>query len=138
MTDPLFGSVRYGPKLNPGGQAVFLQSAYHTGLANAVLLPYVLAFKRAAIEEKLTTIASLLNLPEKDGAAVILWITELRSELAIPATLAELGIEESALSDIVALALLDAEHQTNPVSMDAAGFMQICQNAFAGTIKSDQ
>ncbi|MAS25689.1 MAG: hypothetical protein CMI08_05605 [Oceanospirillaceae bacterium] len=69
---------------------------------------------------------------------MILWITELRSKLAIPATLAELGIEESALSDIVALALLDAEHQTNPVSMDAAGFMQICQNAFAGTIKSDQ
>ncbi|MBL35122.1 MAG: alcohol dehydrogenase [Oceanospirillaceae bacterium] len=37
----------------------------HHGLANAVLLPYVLAFNRAAIEEKLTTIASLLNLPKK-------------------------------------------------------------------------
>jgi len=106
----------------------------HHGLANAVLLPYVLAHNKSAVTEKLTTIACLLNLEDKTPEAVINWITTLRSALNIPLTLAELNISATDLPQIVTLALKDAEHQTNPVAMDEAAFLQVCQNAFSGNL----
>lgn len=106
----------------------------HHGLANAVLLPYVLEHNKAVIEEKLTTVARLLDLEEHSPDGVIAWLLQLRKSLSIPETLADLGIERSALGDIAQASFQDAEHQTNPVAMTEADFMAIAERAFDGYI----
>ncbi|MAD43528.1 MAG: alcohol dehydrogenase [Oceanospirillaceae bacterium] len=106
----------------------------HHGLANAVVLPYMLEHNKEALADKLTTIACLLNLPEKSPDGVIQWLLALRQSLNIPSTLADLNIAESDLQAIAELALKDAEHQTNPVSMDENAFMQVCHKALHGRI----
>ena len=59
----------------------------HHGLTNAVFMPYVLAFNRPAIEDKIARLAAYLGLaPTFD--AFLAWVLELRAEIGIPHTLA--------------------------------------------------
>ena len=64
----------------------------HHGLANAILLPYVLAFNAPAIAEKMKPLARLLDLPGGDVDAVLAFVLGFRKTLGIPHTLAEIGI----------------------------------------------
>jgi len=66
----------------------------HHGLANAVVLPYVLAFNLPVLEDKLKPLARLLDLPGGDAKAVLNWILAFRASLKIPHTLAEIGIPD--------------------------------------------
>ena len=52
----------------------------HHGLTNAVVMPYVLAWNRPALEEKMVRLAAFLNLPEHSFAGVLEWILELRRD----------------------------------------------------------
>lgn len=106
----------------------------HHGLANAVVLPYVLEHNKGAIKDKLVTIARLLGLKDQSANGVINWILELRKALSIPETLKDLKIKEDDLAAIAKAAQQDAEHQTNPVPMSESDFMKIAQNAFTGDI----
>ena len=56
-------------------------------------MPYVLAWNRSAIEEKMTRLAAYLGLPQPSFDAVQSWILELREQIGIPATLADLGMQ---------------------------------------------
>jgi alcohol dehydrogenase class IV len=58
----------------------------HHGLTNAVVMPYVLAFNRPAIEAKLAG-SRWLGLPDPGYAAIIARVLSLREELGIPHTL---------------------------------------------------
>ena len=57
----------------------------------------MLEHNKEALADKLTTIACLLNLPEKSPDGVIQWLLALRQSLNIPSTLADLNIAESDL-----------------------------------------
>src|SRR5206468_8584334 len=59
----------------------------HHGLTNAVVMPYVLEFNRAAIDAKLTRLAAWLGLPKPGYQAVLDWVLALRREIGIPHTL---------------------------------------------------
>ena len=59
----------------------------HHGLTNAVFMPYVLAFNRPAIADKMERLARYLGLPDPGFDAVLRWILDLRSTLDIPPTL---------------------------------------------------
>lgn len=66
----------------------------HHGLANAVLLPYVLLFNKPAIAERLAVPSRLLELDGEPFEAMLDWILELRSVCGIPASFSEVkGIE---------------------------------------------
>ena len=67
----------------------------HHGETNAVVMPYVLLFNRAAIEERMTRLARYLDLPDPGFPAVLDWVLALRKEIGIPNTLADLGVKES-------------------------------------------
>ncbi len=73
----------------------------HHGETNAVVMPYVLAFNRPAIEERMTRLARYLNLPDPGFPAVLAWVLALRKEIGIPHTLADLGVKESDLDTLV-------------------------------------
>ena len=99
------------------------------GLTNAVLLPFMLQHNRSAIEDKIATLARLIDLQEQSFDGFIEWLNQLRSDIGIPAHLRDIGVLQTDTAIIVEKALLDAEHKTNPVEMDAASFQQVLAQA---------
>ncbi|MEO1292375.1 MAG: iron-containing alcohol dehydrogenase [Pseudomonadota bacterium] len=93
----------------------------HHGATNAVVLPTVLRANRGAVEDRLGNAAAYLNLPGGfDGFYA--WVMELRSALAIPDTLTDLGVERARIDEMAAMAVVDPTAGGNPVplTMDLA------------------
>ena len=106
----------------------------HHGLTNAVFMPYVLAFNRPAIEERIAAVARYVNLPNPTFDGFLAWVLELRRELKIPHTCRELGVEESRLDELSRMAANDPTAGGNPVPLDAAKLKGLFQAALAGTV----
>lgn len=100
------------------------------GLANAVLLPYVMEFNLSCCQEKFTKIALALaedTKPEPEKA--IAAVNELRRDLNIPDKLSELGIEESDLKIMVEDTKESASIKTNPYPTTDEDLWEILKNA---------
>lgn len=106
----------------------------HHGLANAVLLPYVTAFNLDAVEEKLKPLARLLDLPGTGGDAVLNWLVDFRKELAIPHTLAEIGIPADQSALIARDAFRDPNTGGNPKAITEGDMARIFHAARRGDI----
>ena len=87
----------------------------HHGLTNAVVMPYVLDFNRPAIEGRMAACARYLDLPDPSFEAVKRWVLDLRSELKIEHTLAELGIGEQHVDELTPMAAIDPSCGGNPI-----------------------
>ncbi|MDG1957669.1 MAG: iron-containing alcohol dehydrogenase [Candidatus Binatia bacterium] len=87
----------------------------HHGLTNAVLLPPVLLFNRAALEEKAPLISDAMGLGTEDFDSMYAGIVGLLDELKIPRGLADLQVPEEALDAIAEKAITDSARATNPV-----------------------
>jgi hypothetical protein len=88
----------------------------HHGTTNACVMPMVLDFNRAAIEDRIEKAAAYLGISGGfDGfkAAVM----ELRSALNIPATLTEMGVKAEDLDMLTDMAMEDPSCGGNPVTM---------------------
>ncbi len=92
----------------------------HHGLTNAVVMPYVLAFNRRAIEGKLSRLAAWLELPKPGFDAVMTWVLDLRKEIDIPHTLADLGVRKDRLDELSKMAAEDPTAGGNPVPVGVA------------------
>jgi alcohol dehydrogenase class IV len=66
----------------------------HHGLTIAIVMPYVLALNRPAIEQPATRLAGILGLAQADFDGLLGWVLELRHELGIPNDLMALGVAE--------------------------------------------
>ncbi|MDP8914341.1 MAG: iron-containing alcohol dehydrogenase [Pseudomonadota bacterium] len=106
----------------------------HHGLTNAVLMPYVLAFNRPAIAERLSRLAAYVGLPQHDFAAFLDWILQLRRDLGIPHSLGGLGVCEDRFEDIAGMAEADPSAGGNPLPFDAAAAQQVLEAASKGDI----
>ena len=87
----------------------------HHGLTNAVVMPYVLEFNRAAIEAKLTRLAAWLGLPDPSFNAVMAWVLALRKEIGIPHTLKDLGVGRDRVDELSEMAAVDPSAGGNPI-----------------------
>ena len=88
----------------------------HHGTTNACVMPMVLDFNRAAIEDRIEKAAAYLGISGGfDGfkAAVM----ELRSALNIPATLTAMGVKAEDLDMLTDMAMEDPSCGGNPVTM---------------------
>jgi len=88
----------------------------HHGTTNAVVMPMVLDFNRAAIEAQIGRASDYLGIPggfEGFRARIM----DLRSELGIPASLAAMGVEATRLDELTEMALEDPSCGGNPVEM---------------------
>ena len=106
----------------------------HHGLANAVFMPYVLVFNRAAIAAKMAGLSRYLDLADPSFDGVLEWVLDLRREFAIPHTAAELGVDESRLDELAAMAAADPTAQSNPIPVGAADMRAMYEAALAGRI----
>ncbi len=103
----------------------------HHGMTNAVFMPYVLAFNRPAIEERISRLTGYLGIAAGfDGfmGAVL----DLRAAIGVPHSLAELGVEEARRDDIAAMAIVDPTAGGNPVELTVEAAKTIFDNALAG------
>jgi len=106
----------------------------HHGLTNAVVMPYVLVWNRAAIAEKMTRLAAFLGLQHHSFDGVLQWIIELRSEIGIPETLADLKVDAGQIDRLAQQAFDDPSTGGNPLPMTPAGFAQLYRNCIAGRL----
>lgn len=101
----------------------------HHGLTNAVVMPYVLAFNRPAIEPQLAAIAAALNLKGDPFDSVQGWILELRRQTGIPHSLTGLNLGPGDFPAIAKLAAIDGCAATNPVPLDETSLLSILKAA---------
>lgn len=106
----------------------------HHGLTIAVVMPYVLAFNRSAIELRMTALARYLDLPSPSFNAVLDWVMALRAEVGIPNTLAEIGVTEAHVEKLSAMAIEDPSCGGNPVTLTRENLAQLYRNAITGAL----
>ena len=106
--------------------------ASHHGLTNAVLMPYVLRFNRAAVEERIARLAAYADIAPPTFDGFLDWILTLRRELGIPDTLAALGVGEDQIERLARMAELDPSAGGNPLPFDAAAARQVLEAAIRG------
>ena len=106
----------------------------HHGLTNAVVMPYVLEFNRASIEEKTVALARYLDLGNSGFEGVARWILELRARIGIPHTLAEIGVPTDAAPRLAPMALVDPSSATNPIELTTPALESLYSNALEGNL----
>jgi alcohol dehydrogenase class IV len=106
----------------------------HHGLANALCLPAVLDFNRAAVPEKLAQVARLLGVRGDDDETLAFEcagaVRALRQRTGLPAGLGEAGVPENALERLADLAFEDVCHQENPRACTREELLKLYQASF--------
>ena len=106
----------------------------HHGLTNAVVMPYVLVFNRAAIEDRLTRLAAWLGLPDPSFQSVMDWVLGLREKFEIPHTLAAMGVTDERLDELSEMAAQDPTAAGNPIPVGKAEMKQMFVAAIEGRL----
>ena len=105
----------------------------HHGTLNAMFLPAVIAFNAAAEsvqkDKRLQRMAHAMGLAAGDGAACAAGVAdavrEMNARLGLPAGLAAMGVREEMFERIIAGALADHCHKTNPRLASADDYRQM-------------
>lgn len=97
----------------------------HHGLANAVNLPYGMAFNIAGFEDKFRQIARTLELKSESGAELVNKLFELNTQINIPLHLSEIGVKEEHIETLADLAFADFAHPNNPKPVSREDFKQL-------------
>ena len=103
----------------------------HHGLLNAVLMPYVLAANMPAIAGEAAWLARCLGLGGEAGD-LLAWVRSLRTEIAIPDTLAEIGIPADDVVRVARMAVEDPSAGSNLIALTEADYAAIFQRALTG------
>ena len=101
----------------------------HHGTTNAVVMPMVLDFNRAAVEDRLARAAAYLGIAG-GYAGFHARVMELREMLAIPPTLTAMGVGRDRIDQMTAMALEDPSSGGNPVQMTAANTRALFEACF--------
>jgi alcohol dehydrogenase len=102
----------------------------HHGLTNAVFMPYVLAFNRPAIADKLARLAAYIGV-----ADIIDWVLALRREIGIPHTLEGLKVGPERFDELARMAAADPTAGGNPVKVAAAELRALYEDARDGRLR---
>ncbi len=108
----------------------------HHGLTNAVVMPYVLGFNRAAIDEKMAALARYLELREPSFGAVLDWVLRLREQIGIPHTLAQLGVSRDHARELAPMAATDPSSATNPIALDSEALEALYLDCIDGRLQT--
>ncbi len=104
------------------------------GLANAIVLPHVLAFNRDAALAGLAQAGRVLGYAGSDAVcadAAIAAIVRLGQAVGLPQTLSAAGVRAEDLDRLAEHAFADACHQSNPRPCSQADLRKLYERAFA-------
>lgn len=102
----------------------------HHGLANAIVMPYVLKRNLSAIEDRMADLARSLNLE----GSVLDWVLSLRKALNIPHTLSAVGFTAAHSAQLAPDSVKDPTAGTNPIVLSAADYETLFNNALTGNL----
>ncbi|MBS8261531.1 iron-containing alcohol dehydrogenase [Roseibium polysiphoniae] len=105
----------------------------HHGMTNAVFMPYVLQFNKAAIEDKFGRLAGFLGI-EGGYQGILDTILKLRADLDVPHTLAGLNVGDEKRDLIAEMAIVDPTAGGNPVKLTKEGALEIFDKALSGEV----
>lgn len=101
----------------------------HHGLANAICLPPVLDFNRAAVPARIARIARELGVRANDDETLAFEcagaVRALRKAVGLPSDLSSQGVLEAELPKLGALAYADGCHQLNPRPCSEEDLLQL-------------
>lgn len=106
----------------------------HHGLLNAILMPYVLKANQDVISERIERTASYIGLEDSSFQGFLNWVLQMRKDLKIPHTLAQIDIDESKQSLVAVMATEDPSAGGNPIKFTTDQYQQIFLNAVKGTL----
>lgn len=110
-------------------------SHLHHGLANAIVLPVVMEFNRAACTARLARVAVALgdttNAREEVLASnAIERVRKLNAAVGIPSRLRDVGVQEQDLPRIAEKAFQDASHLCNPRKVTEADLLAMARESY--------
>jgi alcohol dehydrogenase class IV len=106
----------------------------HHGLLNAILMPYVLVANRGMLAEKLGRAAAYLDLEAASFDAFLDWVLALRKRVGIPASLADIGIDDSQQARVGEMAVQDPSASGNPLPFGEEEYAALFARAVSGTL----
>lgn len=107
------------------------------GVANALLLPYLLAFNAPACGEKYRNIGRAMGINgiddmslEEAKKATIAAVRQLSVDVGVPEKLSQLGVKKEDLSELASAAIIDVCTPGNPRDVTEADLLAIYEEAF--------
>lgn len=86
----------------------------HHGLTNAVLLPAVLKFNEPEVSDRIAPMAQAMGLEDTSFEGFHSGVCALLDQVAIPRTLADIGVPDDGIARIAEKAMQDSAAGTNP------------------------
>ncbi|MDP6354324.1 MAG: iron-containing alcohol dehydrogenase [Planctomycetota bacterium] len=103
------------------------------GIAIGMMLPHVIRFNGAAVDEDYSELARLMNERSTDGTECLAQrVTEISRICQLPSSLQEAGVEETRLSELAEAATKEWTGTFNPRPLNKDDFLGIYQAAFNG------
>jgi alcohol dehydrogenase class IV len=96
----------------------------HHGLANGIMIDHVMRFNRDAAEARMAELARVCG-AGSSADAFIDWLARLKERIGIPARLGGQGVKREDIPRLVAIAVEDICHRTNPRPCSAADFERL-------------
>lgn len=105
------------------------------GTANAILLPYGMAYNRPAAPEAFTNLAAALGVKVSGtqadlGEEAVQAVRELAHEIGAPERMREVGVERSAIPRMAQEAIKSAHIAVNPRPVELSDLIAVYQEAF--------
>lgn len=105
----------------------------HHGATNAVFMPYVLAFNRHAIEDKIVRLAAWLGI-EGGFQGFLDYVLLLRAQLGIAHTLAAFDVDDLRFDEMAEMAVVDPTAGGNPVTLTVPDCLALYRQCYSGTL----
>jgi alcohol dehydrogenase class IV len=105
----------------------------HHGMTNAVFMPYVLAFNRPAVEDRIARLAAYLGLGASFDAFLD-FVLALRRDIGVPHTLDGLGVDDDKAETVAVMAPDDPTAGSNPVALTRTSALRIFSDAMEGRL----
>jgi hypothetical protein len=100
----------------------------HHGLANALMIDSVMAWNHEAAVAKFDELAHVCRVAG-GGSQFVAWLRHLKASIGITGSLRSRGVGPEHLQRLVAIAVADGCHQTNPRPCTAADFQRLFEAA---------
>lgn len=104
----------------------------HHGTLNAVFMPAVVKFNRAAptsvSENKYAMMANAMGLSSGDDIETA--IKDMTAAIGLPTCLSEMGVTKDLFDRIITGALADHSHKTNPIDASADDYLAMLEDSF--------
>ncbi len=106
----------------------------HHGLANGICIPYAMAFNKAAVPGRLADLGAAVGIAA-DAETFLKWLVDIKTQLGIPRTLGDAGVDRKHMDRLVDIAVHDVCHANNPRPVTEPDFRRLFDRAFVGELE---